>query len=305
VTEVPVDGLNTDGVDTDTFQRMIVVSVPAESADLVSDRFWQLGVRGVSEVDVADGRVEITSSVGNEPESIDRAVATFDPAWTWRVDEVTTATGNQWREHAAPIRYHSAMVMVPSWIGDHPDVRTSDHVTLVEPGSAFGLGDHPTTKGSMAVLVDVLHDSFRPIESADHPAVVSSVLDVGCGTGVLAVRAAQHGVERVRAIDVADAAVSATLHNAALNDVLGQIDVDTTPLADIEETFDVVVANILAPVLVALAGDLVRVTAPGGWLIISGILEADHQHVLDALGPLVPRVSKRDDGWITIALRHP
>jgi len=295
--EIPVDGLNTDDLGDDGLQRMIVVSVAAESADLVSDRFWQLGVRAVSEVDLADGRVEVTSSVGNEQDAIDRAVATFDPAWTWRVDDVATATGTEWRDHAAPVRYHEQMVIVPAWLAGHPEIGADDHVTLVEPGSAFGLGDHPTTKGSMAMLMDTLHDSARPI--------VSSVLDVGCGTGVLAVRAAQHGVPRIRAIDVADAAVAATMHNAALNGVAGRLAVDTAPLAAIDERFDVVVANILAPVLVALADDLVRITAPGGTLIISGILESHHQHVLDALRPLVRNTSSTEDGWITIALRRP
>lgn len=295
--EVPVDGLNTDGLDTDGVQRMIVVSVPAAWADVVSDRFWQLGVRAVSEIDLADGQVEVTSSVGNEQDAIDRAVATFDPAWTWRIDEVTTATGTEWKRHAAPIRYRQGMVMVPAWLEDHPEISAGDHVTLVDPGSAFGLGDHPTTKGSMSLLTDALLDPTRP--------TVSSVLDVGCGTGVLAVRAAQHGVPRIRAIDVADAAVSATLRNAALNDVTGRIDVDTAPLAAIDDEYDVVVANILAPVLVALADDLVRVTAPGGSLIISGILESHHQHVLDALHPLVSHTSTTEDGWITIALRRP
>lgn len=295
VDDVPLDGLNTDGVDPDGVQRMIVVTVPADVCDVVGDRFWQLGVRAVSDVDLVDGLVEVTSSVGNSQDAIDRAVATFDPAWSWRVDDVATAPADEWRSHAAPVRYHDRMVMVPAWLDDHPDIGPDDHVTLVEPGSAFGLGDHPTTKGSMAMLVDLLHDASRPI---------ASVLDVGCGTGVLAIRAAQHGVPRVRAIDVADAAASATRHNAELNEVSGRVDVDTAPLAEVAEVFDVVVANILAPVLVALADDLVRVTAPGGSLIISGIIESHHRHVLDALLPLVPHTSTTEDGWITIVLRH-
>ena len=293
-TSLPTDGLDTDGLDPDGVEPMITVTVDAASADLVSDRFWQLGVRAVSEVDLGDGSVEITSSVGTDPQAIDRAVATFDPRWTWRVDEVSTASSDEWRRHAQPVEYRPGFVMVPAWLDHDPgDARV---VTRVEPGSAFGLGDHPTTKGSMAMLCDLLGDPSGE---------VGSVLDVGCGTGVLAVLAAQMGVATVRAVDVADAAITATRHNARLNGVADRVQADTTALADVADVHDVVVANILAPVLVALADDLRRVTAPGGALVISGILESRHAHVLEALAPLAPVRSEVEAGWITIELRRP
>lgn len=295
------DGLNTDGLGADPVERMIRVDVPAALADVVSDRFWQLGVRAVSERDLPSGRVEVTSSVGNDRDAIDRAVASFDAGWEWRIEEVVSTAADDWKRFAAPVWYRPGMVMVPAWLADDADtsgadISSAELVTLVEPGSAFGLGDHPTTKGSMALLADILRDHRRS---------VSSVIDVGCGTGVLAVLAAQLDVGRVRAIDVAEAAVAATRHNAASNGVADRIEVDTTPLARIDATFDVVVANILAPVLVALGADLVRVVAPGGSLVISGILERRHRHVLDALAPLEPVASIADAGWITIELRHP
>ena len=273
---------------------MIAVRVERSHVELVSDRFWQLGVRAVSEVDVADDVVDVVSSVGNDQDAIDRAVASFEPGWEWRVEQVSTAPSQDWREHARPVRYGDDMLMVPAWIPDHHEVRPEDHVTFVEPGSAFGLGDHPTTMGSMQLLAELLRG----------PQPIGSVLDVGCGTGVLAILAAQHDVTRVRAIDVADAAVSATRHNAVLNGVDGLVEVDTAPLTDLDERFDVVVANILAPVLISLAPDLVRSVAPGGALVISGILAARHQHVLDALEPMTLDASVTIEGWITIRLRH-
>ena len=298
---IPSDGLNTDGLDLDRLERMIVVTVEPDVADLVSDRFWQLGVRAVREVTCDDGSVEVTSSVGNDPGAISRAVATFDPAWAWRVEEVSTAASDEWRRHARPVEYRPGFVMVPAWLDPgHAIERTDDGgvdglVTLVEPGSAFGLGDHPTTRGSMGLLCDLLTDDARP---------VGSVLDVGCGTGVLAVLAAQLDVADVRAVDVSDAAITATTHNARLNGVADRIVADTTPLAEVDGDFDVVVANILAPVLVALADDLRRVTAPDGALVISGVLASRHDHVLAALAPMTPVRSETDGGWITIELRH-
>jgi ribosomal protein L11 methyltransferase len=107
----------------------------------------------------------------------------------------------------------------------------------------------------------------------------------------------------VTAIDVAAEAVPVTRANAIANDVSERIAVSTTSLGEVEGSFDVVVANILAPVLVALAGDLRRVLAPGGALIVSGVLADHHRHVEDALRPLrtVDRLTM--DGWAALTLR--
>ena len=128
------------------------------------------------------------------------------------------------------------------------------------------------------------------------------MLDVGCGSGVLAVGACVLGAPRATAIDIAPAAVSVTRANAAVNGVADRIDVSTTPLAHIDGQFDIVVANILAPTLIALADDLARVVALSGCLIISGLLSTRHSHVEAALHPL--RRTHRDtlDGWAAITL---
>ena len=115
--------------------------------------------------------------------------------------------------------------------------------------------------------------------------------------------AAQLGVPQIRAIDIADAAVEATRRNMELNDVVGTIDVDTTPVADIAGSYDIVVANILAPVLIAMADDLRRLVRPGGSLVISGMLTERHDHVLAALAPLEPVDSLAHEGWVSIVLR--
>ena len=85
--------------------------------------------------------------------------------------------------------------------------------------------------------------------------------------------------------------------------MVGTIDVDTTPVAAVAGTYDIVVANILAPVLIAMADDLRRLVRPGGSLVISGILADRHDHVLAALAPLAPAASLEYDGWISIVLR--
>ena len=127
------------------------------------------------------------------------------------------------------------------------------------------------------------------------------VLDVGCGTGVLAIVAAGLGAQPVVAIDTAEAAREATLVNAAANGVV--VDVSTSPLEQVDGQFDVVLANILAPTLVALAPDLLRVVAPGGALVVAGILDGRYDHVLAALTPLRPAHVEVIAGWACIELR--
>lgn len=268
------------------------VTVPESDEELAADRLWQLGVEAVGIGQVVDGMVELWSSVGATEESIRRAVDRLDPTWTWRTADVVTPV-ETWREHVGPTWYGKTGVVVPQWQADRLDAGADVLVTLIEPASSFGLGDHPTTRLSLGTLTDYL---------AGHH--VSSVLDVGCGSGVLGIVAAQRGVTTIRSTDISAGAVEATVANAQLNGVIDQIEVDMAELATISGPYDVVVANILAPVLVSMAVDLRRLTAADGVLIISGILGDDHQHVIDALAPMQVEHATIDAGWASIQLTH-
>ena len=268
------------------------MTVPESDEELAADRLWQLGVEAVGIGQVVDGKVELWTSVGATEESIRRAVDRLDPTWTWRTADVVTPV-ETWREHVGPTWYGKTGVVVPQWQADKLDADAGVLVTLIEPASSFGLGDHPTTRLSLGTLTDYL---------AGHH--VSSVLDVGCGSGVLGIVAAQRGVTTIRSTDISAGAVEATVANAQLNGVIDQIEVDMAELATISGPYDVVVANILAPVLVSMAVDLRRLTAADGVLIISGILGNDHQHVIDALAPMQVEHTTIDAGWASIQLTH-
>jgi ribosomal protein L11 methyltransferase len=128
------------------------------------------------------------------------------------------------------------------------------------------------------------------------------VLDVGCGSGVLAVGACVLGASEATAIDISPASVPTTEANAAVNGVAGRVRASITPLSQIERTYDIVVANILAPVLIDLSDDLRRVVAPSGVLIISGVLVGHHQHVEEALRPLRTKSVTTHEGWAALTL---
>jgi len=273
----------------------LVVSIPNSTpveVELASDQLWQLGVRAIEERSVGD-ETELWTTVGESDDAIARATPKLNGRWPWRIERVELDGVETWRQFAGPMWVTSDLVVVPAW--QQHSLDADPMVIHIEPGAAFGLGDHPTTELSLRALATLM---------PTNPERAVTVLDVGCGTGVLAIAAARLGAGTVRAVDVASAAVEVTIDNAARNGVTGRIDVDTAPTAALDGAYDIVVANILAPVLVHLADDLSRLTAPGGHLVVSGVLADSHAHVLEALAPMSVVHREVQDDWAVITLRH-
>lgn len=264
----------------------LVVSITADEVELASDALWAMGVVAIEER-VVDGGVELWTSLGDDVNALRDVVSQRLGQWFWRFEEVDERVADTWRAHAAPVYVDADLAICPAWVQFDPE----DVVTVlrIEPGATFGLGDHPTTMLSLRAVRAALFDR-------------ATVLDVGCGSGVLAIGACVLGASSATAIDISPASVPITTANATANGVGDRVHVSMTPLADINGVFDVVVANILAPTLIELADDLRRVVAPTGVLVISGVLASRHEHVETALLPLRSTHVETMDGWAAITL---
>jgi ribosomal protein L11 methyltransferase len=266
--------------------QCLVVSVNETEVELASDVLWSLGVVAIEERRATD-QIELWTSVGDEVEVVGAMLSERLSRWAWRFVEVDETIAETWRQHVEPVWVDSDLVICPAWV---PFVAQAGVTTLrIEPGPTFGLGDHPTT-----IL------SLRDVRAALFGG--AKVLDVGCGSGVLAVGACVLGASEATAIDISPAAVPTTEANATANGVADRVHASTTPLALVDGPFDIVVANILAPVLIELADDLRRVVASSGVLIVSGVLVDQHLHVEEALRPLRRTNRTTRDGWAALTL---
>lgn len=268
-------------------------TVDAEQAALIGDALWSGGVQAIEEFEEGFGIIRLRSSFGLGFEETDSrlhlVLGSFTDV-TWQMHAADPRVFDTWKEFAGPIRVTSELEIRPAWL-DEVDADTRVRTIAIDPGGTFGLGDHPTTLGSLRMMLRFLDDGMN-------------VLDVGCGSGILGICALVHGARSAVGIDINPASVHVSLSNARANSVEDRWTALLDPLEDLDARFDLVTANILAPVLVALSADLRRVLDANGTLIISGVLSDRHEHVLEALDPLHVVDTIDIDGWATLALRH-
>lgn len=194
----------------------------------------------------------------------------------------------QWKEHFRPLAFEPLWV-VPSWLEPPP---RADRVIRIDPSRAFGTGHHATTA---LILEEIARAPPREF------------LDVGTGTGILALSALRLGARRAVAIDTDPEALVVAAENAALNRLADRLELSDRSLADVLGSFDAVAANILAVPLIAMADDLVSNLAVGGRLLLSGILEPQAEEVraaFEARG-LRHRATRRRGDWVCIDLERP
>ena len=214
-----------------------------------------------------------------------------------------------WKQFFHPRRVGRHWVVRPTW--EEFEAGAGDRVIVLDPGQAFGTGDHPTTRMCLELM--------EPLDLAGRP-----VADVGCGSGILAVGACMMGADPVEAVDIDPIAVEVAKENAARNGVAflalagdglsafpaspEGVPQDETPLGEIHtdpprpsgKLYDLVLSNIISATLIRIAADIATAVAPGGAWIVSGIIEGNWPDVREVAGKvgflLVDEL--HEDGWV-------
>lgn len=186
------------------------------------------------------------------------------------VSPVTEDWQTAWKEFFHAERVSEHIIITPTW--ESPAAGEGDVVVQIDPGMSFGTGQHGTTKACLQF-----------VEQCTRALPGGSFLDLGCGSGVLAIAASKLGCAPVSALDIDPVAVAATQANAAVNDVAEAIACAVGNVEDLDQWqgYDIVVANILAPVLIANAANIASTVASnaGSRLMLAGILATQYDQV--------------------------
>ena len=203
----------------------------------------------------------------------------IDPDW-----------GEQWKKYFKPLRVSNNIIIKPTWERYSP--AGHDIVIDIDPGMAFGTGQHASTMMCIVAIEDImLKNSGR--EEYD-------ILDVGTGTGILAICAAKLGARMVTGIDIDPKAVEIAGKNVAINEVANRVEIINRDIALCRGSFDLIAANLISGVLIKLHSHLLSLTKPGGYIIASGITEQDAKEVekIFCNGEAVLHETKSEDGWV-------
>jgi ribosomal protein L11 methyltransferase len=284
----------------------LAVRVRRADAELVLAELLELAPSGVEEVDVDIETVEyaVYGSPGELPELPDLQAAAGDALVEVRTTEVADDWADRWRDFHKPLVLGDRLAVRPPW--EPPQATALDLV--IDPGRAFGTGAHATTRLCLELLLDLPSPATGEVGENQSPggAAAPGAIDLGCGSGVLAIAAAELGHGPVLALDYDQLAVDATALNAAVNGVSGLIEArrfdlrnESVPAAPL------VLANLLRPLL--LTWSTTMTGTAHRWIIASGLLEHEADVVAQAIGAHGYRERRRliSGEWAALLLESP
>ena len=194
-----------------------------------------------------------------------------------------------WKKYYKPVTIGKKLIICPSWEECDPAGRI---MMRLDPGMAFGTGTHETTRLCLEALEDAVSEGL-------------SVLDIGCGSGILSIGALLLGAGSALGVDIDQIAVNSARENAALNGVSDRARFLCGNLADrVDGTYDIICANIVADIILLLAPGVPRLLKPGGRFIVSGIIGERESEVTDALVRLgfTQHERRGENGWVCLVL---
>ena len=248
------------------------------------------GAQGVHE----DGFALVTSfPAEQDAHAAAAAVQAIDPGAECQVSEAPAVDWSvAWREHARVVTV-GKLTIAPPWLSADLDRAST---IVIDPGMAFGTGDHASTRGAILLLQDVVRRG-------------STVADLGSGSAVLSIAAAKLGASRVWAIELDPEAQDNATENVSRNDagdVVHLFEGDASVLLPLAAPVDVVAANIISSVIIDLLPAIADALTPGGHVVLAGILDNEHHVVVDALERDDWRLRKthvEEDWWSALAQR--
>ena len=277
---------------SDALEVLEALSVSVEDADADTDAERALfGEPGLPPPAQSWSRSRMVALFGDEAQARDAArLLALQDFWEGcEVASIAPVPEQDWvrltQSQFEPVPITPSFWIVPTW---HEVPAGATEVIRLDPGLAFGTGTHPTTRMCLRWI-------------AAHPPRGQRVLDYGCGSGILAIGAALHGAASVDAVDIDEAAAQATIDNASANGV--QLVAGLPDQAS--GVYDTVLANILATPLKVLAPLLAGHVAPGGALVLAGVLERQTAELQAAYRPwLSLEVADAEDGWVLLVARR-
>ena len=277
---------------SDALMEIDALAVSVEDADADTEAEHALfGEPGMPAPKAGWERSVVKALFPGEPEATEAATLILAQDWAAdvHVQAIQAVPEQDWvrltQSQFAPVEITPEFWIVPSWHEAPPQAR---RVMRLDPGLAFGTGTHPTTRMCLRWIAKNAQEWPR-------------VLDYGCGSGILAIGAALHGAQDIDAVDIDPAAVTSSRDNAAANGVT--LKPGLPELARGE--YPLVIANILATPLKLLAPLLSAHVAPGGRLILAGILERQAAELKAAYAPwLALDVGDEEDGWILMTAKR-
>jgi ribosomal protein L11 methyltransferase len=278
---------------SEALEALDALSVSVEDADAQTEHEQALfGEPGMPPPKEGWQRSKVVALFAKEEDAKEAAVllAAQDFFESCQILSIAVVPDQDWvrltQSQFAPVEITPEFWIVPTW---HEPPAQARKIIRLDPGLAFGTGTHPTTRMCLRWI-------------ATHEVQGQRVLDYGCGSGILAIGAGKFGAQSIDAVDIDEAAVSATLLNAQANEVSLNAGLPDMAVG----TYQTVLANILATPLKVLAPLLCQHVASGGHLVLAGILDRQAEELIQAYALFLNlAVADREDGWILMTARSP